>query len=45
MVNNSTNINKTNNHLNGQQYRQYQQNQQPPEWSTIPPISTKPTTT
>jgi hypothetical protein len=38
MVNNSTNINKTNNHLNGQQYRQYQQNQQPPEWSTIPPM-------
>jgi hypothetical protein len=37
MVNNSTNINKTNNHLNGQQYRQYQQS---PEWSTISSIST-----
>jgi hypothetical protein len=38
MVNNSTNINKTNNHLSlkeslnsdGQQFYQYQQNQQPP---------------
>jgi hypothetical protein len=38
MVNNSTNINKTNNHLppkeslnsDGQQSHQYQQNQQPP---------------
>jgi hypothetical protein len=37
MVNNSTNINKTNNHLSpkdslnsdGQQFHQYQQNQQP----------------
>jgi hypothetical protein len=38
MVNNSTNINKSNNHLSpkeslisdGQQFYQYQQNQQPP---------------
>ena len=38
MVNNSTNINKSNNHLSpkeslnsdGQQFQQYQQNQQPP---------------
>ena len=38
MVNNSTNINKTNNHLspkeslnsNGQQFHQYQQNKQSP---------------
>ena len=41
MVNNSTNINKTNNHLSpkeslnsdGQQFYQYQQNQQPPKES------------
>jgi hypothetical protein len=61
MVNNSTNINKTNNHLSpkeslnsdGQQFHQYQQNQQSPLikrkfkqwWSTILPISTKPTIT
>jgi hypothetical protein len=37
MVNNSTNINKTNNHLSlsslnsdGQQFHEYQQNKQPP---------------
>jgi hypothetical protein len=34
MVNNSTNINKTNNYLclnsDGQQFHQYQQNKQPP---------------
>ena len=45
MVNNSTNINKAKENLNGhgQQFNQYQQNnrkfKQP--WSTIQPISTK----
>ena len=42
MVNNSTNINKTNNYLSpkeslnsdGQQFHQYQQNEQPPHTST-----------
>ena len=56
MVNNSTNINKLNNHLSpkeslnsdGQQFYQYQQNEQSPLtyrkiklwWSTFLPIST-----
>jgi hypothetical protein len=45
MVNNSTNINKTKEHLNshGQQLHQYQQNKRKfkQQWSIIPPISTK----
>ena len=49
MVNNSTNINKTKESLNsdGQQFHQYQQNKRNFKqwWSTIPPISTKQTTT
>jgi hypothetical protein len=71
MVNNSTNINKTNNHLSpsslnidgqqchhtnhhlspsslnsdGQQFHQYLVNNSTNIWSTIPPISTKQTTT
>ena len=60
MVNYSTNINKTNNHLSSKEslnsdgplFHQYQQNEQSPLkrkykqwWSTIPPISTKPTIT
>ena len=45
MVNNSTNINKTQERLNsdGQQFYQYQQNKRKIKqwWSTILPISTK----
>ena len=45
MVNNSTNINKTKENLNGhgQQFNQYQQNNRKfkQRWSTIQPISTK----
>ena len=49
MVNDSTNINKTKESLNsdGQPFYQYQQNKRKIKqwWSTIPPISTKQTTT
>ena len=51
MVNKSTSINKTNNRLfnsDGQQFHQYQQNEQSPLeqwWSTNPLVSTKRTTT
>jgi hypothetical protein len=45
MVNNSTNINKTKESLNGdgQQFHKYQQNKRKfkQRWSTIPQISTK----
>jgi nucleoid-associated protein YejK len=45
LLNNSTNINKTHNHLSPQQFHQYQQNKQSPLTSTIPSISTKQTIT
>ena len=49
MVNNATNINKTKESLNSdsQHFHQYQQNKRQFKqwWSTMPPISTKQTTT